>query len=596
MLECTGKQVRRADLAVPARFLDTVDTQRQAPALRWHGAGSRREMSWGEYATRVARLAAGFGQLGVRRGDRIGLLLRNRPEFHVADLAALFAGAVPVSFYNTSPPDRLAFLIGHSGARVVLVDDAQGLARIAAVRSQLPELSHVVVVDDAPAGSLSFEELGRATPADLEAAAANLGPTDLATIIYTSGTTGAPKGAMITHRNVTSAVDGALLALRRDVEGYEMISALPMAHVAERVASHYLHVSAGTCVTTCPDVAFLPKYLAEVHPRAFFAVPRLWEKAASLISALADLDPAGRAAFDRALAVGAQVAVLDGRPPGASLARRFEEADHLLAQVRSLVGLDRCEVAVTTAAPISVDVLEFFRSLGVPLSELYGLSEATGPVTWDPVHPVPGDVGRPLPGVDVDISGDGEILVRGPTVFAGYLDDRASTAAAIDAGGWLHTGDLGVQRDGRLRVVGRQKDLLVTAGGENVAPSAIESLLRSHRLVSEAFVAGDRRPYLVALLTLDPEARDEFLAAQVAAGASTGTEPPTGAADDPVRRELSRWVDEINRRVTRVEQVKRFAVLEREWDADSDEMTPTMKLKRQAVLDKFNEEIDRLYR
>jgi long-chain acyl-CoA synthetase len=580
---------------VLARLLDTVAVRRLEPALRWQRDGTWLGMSWDEYTARASCVASGFRSLGLQRGERVGMLMRNRPEFHVGDLGALLAGAVPVSFYNTSPPERLAYLVRHCGAAVVVVDDVTGFERLCAIREWAPELRHIVVVDDAPAGAVSFDDLESATPVDLEAAVARVMPSDLATVIYTSGTTGTPKGAMITHENVASAVDGALAALGHDVHGYEMISALPMAHVAERVASHYLHMSQGTCVTTCPDVSLLPRYLTMVRPRAFFAVPRLWEKAAALISALADLDPAGRGSFDRAIDVGAQVAALTGADPGPELARSFEETEPLRHAVREVVGLDRCEVAVTTAAPIGVDVLQFFCSLGVPLSELYGLSEATGPVSWDPVHPVPGDVGRPLPGTDVRISDDGEILVRGPAVFAGYLDDPGATAAVVDQDGWLHTGDLGVAEGGRLRVVGRQKDLLVTAGGENVAPSGIESLLRSHRLVSEAFVAGDRRPYLVALLTIDPEARGEFLSSSATRGEAYTTESPS-ADEELIRMELSRWVDEINRRVSRVEQVKRFAVLEKDWDADSDELTATMKVKRQAVLDKFATVIDRLYR
>lgn len=598
MLVATRVQgVASADHPLLARFLETVAARETEPALRWRSDGAWREMSWGDYAARAARAASGFRALGVQPGDRVGLLLHNRPEFHVADLGALLAGAVPVSFYSTSPPERLAYLVGHCGARVVVVDDEAGFERLSDVRAVIREVAHVVVVEKVPPGAVAFDDLLRGTPVDLGAAVDAVEPSDLATVIYTSGTTGTPKGAMITHANVVAAVDGALGALGHHVHGYEMISALPMAHVAERVASHYLHMSEGTCVTTCPDVALLPKYLADVRPRAFFAVPRLWEKAAALISALAELDPAGRGALDAAMEVGARVAALTGADPDPELAGSFEAAEKLLHDVRAVVGLDRCEVAVTTAAPISVDVLQFFRSLGIPLSELYGLSEATGPVTWDPVHPVPGDVGRPLPGTEVRVSEDGEVLVRGPIVFAGYLGDPQATAAAFDEEGWLHTGDLGVMEKGRLRVVGRQKDLLVTAGGENVAPSAIESLLRSHRLVSEAFVAGDRRPYLVALLTIDPEALDEFLASQTARGGATGADGSASpsAADELVRRELDRWVAEINSRVSRVEQVKRFAVLEKEWTADSDELTPTMKVKRQAVLKKFADEIDRLY-
>lgn len=590
------KDLVRDDRPVPSRFLETVAGRPGAPALRWRRDGTWWEMRWEEYAAQVSRVAAGLSALGVRRGDRIGLLLRNRPEFHVADLGSLFAGAIPISYYNTSSPDRLAYLAGHSRASVIVVDDPSGLARVAEVRHRLPDLEHVVVVEDPPAGCVAFAELQRAAPADLEAAAAAIAPTDLATIIYTSGTTGTPKGAMITHANVASAVDGALGALGHHVHGYEMISALPMAHVAERVASHYLHLSEGTCVTTCGDVALLPKYLTEVRPQAFFAVPRLWEKAAALISAVAELSPDGRDQLDRALAAGARVGAGGGGPADTEPSRRSGEPDALLGQVRALVGLDRCDVAVTTAAPINADVLDFFRALGVPLSELYGLSEATGPVTWDPVQPVTGDVGRPIPGVEVQIAGDGEILVRGPTVFAGYLDDPQATAEVLEPDGWLHTGDLGQLADGRLRIVGREKDLLVTAGGENIAPTSLESLLRGHRLVSEAFVAGDRRPYLVALLTLDPEARREFLAAHEADGPGAEADELPVTRDELVRQELDRWVAEVNRRVSRVEQVKRFAVLERDWEADSDELTPTMKVKRQAVLEKFGGEIDRLYR
>jgi long-chain acyl-CoA synthetase len=590
-MECETASKR---ITVLARLLDTVAARGQEPALRWQQDGAWRKMSWDEYATRASRVASGLRSLGVQRGERVGLLMRSRPEFHVSDLGAMLAGAVPVSFYNTSPPERLAFLVRHCGATVVVVDDPTGFERISAIRCETPELRHIVAVDDVPAGGVSFGELQGAAAVDLEAAASRVAPSDLATVIYTSGTTGTPKGAMISHENVASAIDGALGALGHDVHGYDMISALPMAHVAERVASHYLHMSQGTCVTTCPDVALLPMYLTMVRPRAFFAVPRLWEKAAVLIKALADLDPAGRDGFDRAISVGTQVAGLAGTDPDPELARAFDETEELRRGVRALVGLDRCEVAVTTAAPISADVLRFFRSLGVPLSELYGLSEATGPVTWDPVHPVPGDCGMPLPGTDVRISDDGEVLVRGPVVFSGYLDDPEATAAMLD-GGWLHTGDLGFMEGGRLRLVGRKKDILVTAGGENVAPSGIESLLRSHRLVSEAFVAGDGRPYLVALLTLDPEARGDFLSSQGTLVQEAAAEPPM-PDDQLIRQELSRWVDEVNQRVPRVEQVKRFAVLEEDWNPDSDELTPTMKVKRQAVLDKFAAEIDRLYR
>jgi long-subunit acyl-CoA synthetase (AMP-forming) len=559
---------------VTSRLLDTVARRGGDPALRWRHHGTWAEMTWREYATLAAAFATGLRSIGVRPGERVGILLKNRPEFHVADLGALLAGAVPVSFYNTSPSDRLAFLAAHCGAVVAVADDEAGFDRFAVIRGRLPELRHVTVIDDPPDGAIAFSQLVAAPPADLDAATAAIRSSDLATIIYTSGTTGAPKGAMITHGNVAAAVDGLLARLGHHVRAWEMVSALPMAHVAERVASHYLHMAEGTLVTTCPDVTLLPKYVPDVRPRAFFAVPRLWEKSAALVRALAELDPASKATFYGALEHG---------------------DDQVLRPVRQLIGLDRCEVAVSTAAPVGPEVLEFFRALGVPISELYGLSEATGPLSWDPRHPVAGDVGLPLPGTDVRIAPDGEILAKGPIVFPGYLDDPAATASTLDHDGWLHTGDLGVLDDGRLRVVGRQKELLVTAGGENVAPNAIESLLREHPLVSEAFVAGDRRPYLVALLTLDVETVRTFLASR---GVALGDIAPAVPVvhHDFVAAELAQWVAATNRHLSRIEQVKRFAVLDHDWVADSDELTPTMKVKRRVVLEKFADEIDRLYR
>ena len=587
--------VRTSQELVIGRFVETVNRYADAAALRWRVDGTWASLSWGDYAARAAAVAGGLRALGVRRGDRVGLYLRNRPEFHVTDLGLLLLGAVPVSFYNTSPPERLEYLAGHSGAVAVVTDDAAGFERVSALSPRLPSLRRIVVVEDAPDGAVPFTDLLSAAPVDLARAARAARGDEPVTIIYTSGTTGLPKGAVITQDNAIAAVDGLLGALGHPVAGYEMVSALPMAHVAERVASHYLHLSEGTQVTTCADVGLLPRYLSEVRPRAFFAVPRLWEKASALIHALAALDPAGQASFDEALAVGAEVSAARSLAQGGDLARRWEEADRVLAPVRALVGLDRCEVAVTTAAPISPDVLQFFRSLGIPISELYGLSEATGPVTWDPVDPVVGDVGRPLPGTEVRIGPGAEILVRGATVFAGYLDDPAATAQVLDAEGWLHTGDLGVLERGRLRVVGRDKDLLVTAGGENVAPAAIESLLRGHPLVSDAFVVGDARPYLVAMLTLDPEAVGAFAAAS-AAVSETSRAPSSSVQRPALESELARWVEEVNRSLSRVEQVKRFAILEHDWAADSDELTPTMKIKRQAVLTKFADDIDRLYR
>lgn len=580
---------------VTSRLLDTVAQRGADPALRWRVEGAWADMTWSDYVAKAASVATGLRGLGVRPGDRVGFLLRNRPEFHVADLGTLLAAAVPVSFYNTSPPDRLAYLAGHCEATVIIVDDQSALERFELVRDRLPSLRCLVVVDDPPRGTVAFSELLDAPPADVEAVASEIRPSDLATVIYTSGTTGMPKGVMITQANVTASVDGVLDAVGHHVAGWEMVSALPMAHVAERVASHYLHMAEGTLVTTCPEVDLLPEYLADIHPRAFIGVPRLWEKASALIHAAAELDPAQKTAFYEAVAIGAE-AVAAGTARSDDLNSRLDAAESVLGPVRALIGMDRCEIAVTTAAPISPDVLEFFLAIGVPISELYGLSEATGPLTWDPRHPVPGDVGRPLLGVEVRIAPDGEILAKGPIVFPGYLYDPVATAETLDESGWLHTGDLGVMDGDRLRIVGRVKELLVTAGGENIAPNAIECLLRGHPLVNEVFVAGDRRPYLVALFTLDAETVKAFLRSKGIALESSDSSSVSVVHHELVAAELSEWVAHANRNLSRVEQVKRFTVLDHDWVADSDELTPTMKVKRRVVLEKFADEIERLYR
>ena len=588
---------RVGDRTVASDFLATVDERGAVPALRWRDGENWEGWTWSDYADRVGHVAAGLRALGVERGERIAIMTRNRPEFHVVDLAALMIGAVPVSLYNSSAPDQIAYVVNHAAAAVAVVENPTFLERFLKIRDRLPGLRHIVIVSDpeqvAPPDVVTLDRLLAVAPVDLRTAADAVRPDDPATFIYTSGTTGPPKAVVITHRNVLWAMEGLIDALGHGVGGFRTISFLPMAHIAERLTTHYVHAYQGTEVTTCPDPALLPEYLREVRPQLFFAVPRVWEKARSSIAALAGANPDQQAVFESALEVGRDVAGIraEGGELPAELARRWEEAEPVTGLVRGLMGLDQCEVAVTAAAPMPPDVLTFFRSLGLPLSELYGMSETTGTLTWDPRRPRVGDVGSPLPGCEIMLAPDGEILARGGSVFAGYHDDPDRTAAAFDADGWLRTGDLGVLEAGRLRIVGRKKDLIITAGGENVAPSNIESALQSCQLISQACVAGDGRPYLVALLTLDPDVLPVWAGDHDLAELSF-TEL-TRHAD--VRAEIKREIGEVNRHLSRTEQIRRFAILDHEWAVDSDELTPTMKMRRERVLAKYAAEINALY-
>ena len=533
----------------------------------------------------------------MERGERVVLMTRNRPEFHVTDTAAMLVGAVPMSLYNSSSAEQVRYVASHAQAVVAVVDSPKYLERFLKVRDELPRLRHLVIVSNpeamAPPDVIHFQRLLDAAPADLRTAAQAVQPHDMATLIYTSGTTGPPKAVEITHANVAWTVRSLLEAVGHGITGWRMVSFLPMAHIAERVATHYLHLYQGTEVTTCPDPGFIIEYLREVRPQLVFAVPRVWEKACSSIRALSATDPDQQATFEAALEVGRRVseAKAAGQALGPALTRDWEHADGVLSVVRDLIGLDQTQLAVTAAAPIAVDVLVFFRALGVPLSELYGLSESTGPLTWDPYQVVPGDVGRPIPGCEVRIEPDGEILARGGNVFAGYLHDPEQTAQTIDPDSWLRTGDLGVLDDGRLRIVGRKKDLIVTLDGENISPSNIETALQGAPLIGQACVAGDRRPYLVALLTIDPDALRAWARQQ-----GLGVAPSTELLKAPgLEAEIHHEVAEVNRRFSQIEQVKRFAILDHEWPVDADELTPTMKVKRDRVLTKYAAEIDALY-
>jgi long-chain acyl-CoA synthetase len=583
---------------VPAAFVDTVRSRPNAVALRWKDGDAWREWTWSDYAERSARLAASLQSIGVGRGDRVVMMMCNRPEFHVADLAVLLLGATPISIYNSSAPDQIEYLAGHCDASVAILEGQAFLTRFQEARPALDNLRHVITVEDTGGkdGVLAWEDLLAVAPLDLDKAAATAQPEDIATVIYTSGTTGPPKGVVLDHENICWTVQ----SLRRclddiDVEGRRLVSYLPMAHIAERMTSHYQGITFGYEVSTCPDASKIAQYLPEVKPEVFFAVPRVWEKMHSGIMAMASADPARKQQLEAALGVGLKAS--DYRARGeelpSDLQAEWEQAEAGgLGLVRGLIGLDQCEAAISGAAPIAVEVFDFFRALGVPISEIYGMSESSGPMTWAAFRIKAGTVGPEIPGCEVRLAEDGEVICRGGNVFRGYLNDPEKTAEALDADGWLHSGDIGVlDDDGYLRIVDRKKELIITAGGKNVSPANLETALKAQELIGQACVIGEARPFISALVVLDPDVATGWAAGR-------GIQPTSlmELADHPeVKAEIEREVASAMESFNQAESVKKVTILHEEWLADSEELTPTMKLKRRGIAAKYAREIEQLY-
>ena len=517
------------------------------------------DITWDDYAQRVREVAAGLAGLGLQRGDIVACWLSNRPEFDIADAAAMHLGAASFSVYPTYTAEQAEHVIGDAGARI-LITEPQFLERALAVRdSGRTAVEPVVVLDDsADAETLAWEELpGCAEPGfDFEARAAAVQPDDLLTLIYTSGTTGPPKGVQITHRNVMSLL--ASLSGRLGLpDGIRAISWLPMAHVAERLCTHYFPIVHGWSVTTCSNPKAIAGLIPEVRPEFFFSPPRLWEK------------------------LRAGVLASSGDMP---------EGDATAAALRA-IGFDALRVAIVGAAPCPPEVVRFWHALGVRLCEVYGMSETTGVATVNPPDAVRiGTVGPPLPNVEVRLGEADEVLVRGANVMRGYRNLPEKTAEALDAEGWLHTGDVGAFDDaGYLKIVDRIKEIIISAAGKNMSPANIEAELKtSGRLIGQACCIGDARPYNVALITLDPDAAAAFAAGH-------GIAPDAVATDDVVCAEVAAEVETANTRLARVEQIRKFTILPEDWVADGDELTPTMKLKRAAINAKYGTEIEALY-
>jgi long-chain acyl-CoA synthetase len=575
-------------------FLDAVQGAAGQPALRTLGPDAR-VLTYGDYADQVARVAAGLQAMGVRKGDRVVLMLRNIPEFHVLDTAITFCGATPISIYNSSAPEQIAYLAGHSEARFAIVEDDLLLERFATARPNLPLLRAVAAVRGTT--EITYAGLVGHDPIDLEAAAHGVQPSDLATVIYTSGTTGPPKGVMLTQRNLVYTLlmtEHSALAAAPDLFGFRTISYLPMAHIAERMSTHYTAVAARYDVACLPDMAQLGGALREVRPQILVGVPRVWEKLhAGLVAALsADTEKLTKFEAGIAAAVPIVHAKLAGDATDEQLATLAFLDEVAFAPVRALLGLDALRIAITSAAPIAPELVDWFRALGVPLTELYGMSESSGPMTWEAVHPRAGSVGRAIPGCEVVLAPDGELLCRGGNVFAGYLKDPARTAEMFDADGWLHSGDIAtIADDGLIHIVDRKKELVITAGGKNISPANLEAKLKLVPLVGQACAIGDAKPFMSALLVLDPDQARAF-AAREGLGELALDEL---AVHPRVAAVVEAGVHEAMAEFNNAEQVKRWTILGLEWLADSDELTPTMKLKRRNVATKYAAEIAAMY-
>ncbi len=582
------------DLTVARQFVRTVAAEGDRVALRARNAQGWVEWTWAEHADRVARAANGLRRLGARRGDRIVLMMRNCPEFHVLDLAALLIGAVPVSIYNSSSADQVHYLVNHCQARFAVVEDSGFLQRFETARG-IPGLERVGVVHPEGAADFTFDQLLESEPIDIASAAVEGSVDDLVTVIYTSGTTGPPKGVMITNAN--AAWTGESLRRRfpfeADYAGKRVVSYLPMAHIAERMVSHYLHLALGFEVSTCPEPNRIIEYLTEVRPHVLFGVPRVFEKIhAGVRSALAS-DPERAKRFEEALEASAPIAIK--RSWGTTSADDDATWDFLdevaLRPARETLGLDELLMAITGAAPMRGELLMWFRAIGVPLSEVYGMSESSGPITWTPERIKPGSVGPAIPGCEVSLASDGELICRGGNVFAGYLDQPSQTDEALD-GGWLHTGDIAtVDEDGYYTIVDRKKELIITAGGKNVSPANLEAALRMIPLISQACAVGDGRPFVAAIVTLDP---DETATWAKAHGVEE-TDLAHLSRDPLLVAEVEREVAEAMEPFNNAERVKKVAILDHDWHDDSAFLTPTQKLKRRAILSTYAATIDALY-
>jgi len=581
-----------------AALLRSAVESGSGPAMRFFRDGQWRRLSYPQVYERAHELARGLIALGIEPGDRVAILSVTRPEWTLADLAILWAGAIGVPIYHTNSPHECEHVLRDSGARAIFCEDPEQVAKVAPLRERLEGFEHVIAFTGESEGTLSLDELvargGEVGDGEIERRLAAVKGSDPATIVYTSGTTGAPKGCVLTHDNLRSNLEMAVARLELAGGPKKTFYLwLPLAHVLARVVQYVgLHIGAEIAYWR-GDPKLLLEDIQEIEPTHLPSVPRVFEKIYNRALAGVEDSPLRKRIFEWGLEIGRRWMIARERgqrvPPG--VAALYPLADKLvLSKIRSLFG-SRLEWAVTGAAPVEAEILEFFHAAGVYVLEGYGMTEASAVVT---VNTIPehrfGSVGKPLPGTEVRLGEDGELQVRGPQVFAGYWGHEDASREAVPDG-WLRTGDLAhIDEDGYVYITGRKKEIIITSSGKNVTPASIENALTQTRWIANAVVYGDRRPYITALVTLDPTEIDAL-----AEKLGVPADPAAMARDARVREEIGRVIDEVNQRFARIEQVKRFFILERDLTQEEGELTPTGKVKRNVVYERYAQRFAEVY-
>ncbi len=584
-------------------FAEAVEKWGEQPALHWKDNGDWKTLTWRAYRDEVAAVTIALRSLGFGPGQFGLIMARNAPEHVIADLGIVHAGGAAISVYNTLAPEQLEYVANHSEATVAFVEDAGFLEKFLAIRSATPNLHHLVLVHgDAPDGVMTWDslvargrELHAAEPEAFEESWRAVGPEDTISLIYTSGTTGPPKGVVYSHNNIIWTLESVQRFWA--IEPQTLVSYLPLAHVAERFTSQWRGIALGHEVWLCPDPNQLLQFLVEARPTFFVGVPRVWEKLMAGLGAgiAAEPDEAKRQMAQGAVsaAISAYRLRHEGKPVSEELAAAVERAQPLFVLLRSKVGLDRCTTAITSTAPCRPEVHEFWAALGLPLYEVWGMSELTGPATVVPMddHQAP-SIGRPMPGVEVRLGEDGELLVRGGNVMVGYYKEPGKTSDMIDAEGWVHSGDIAEPGPhGQYRIIDRKKELIITSAGKNISPANLEALAKSSPIIGQAVAVGDARNFISVLLVLDPQVAPAWAKARGVAAASM----PELAEHPAVIEEVRRALTAANSHLSRVEQFKRFTILPTEWSPESEELTPTMKLKRRVIYSKYGPQIEAMY-
>jgi long-chain acyl-CoA synthetase len=591
--------------SLPSILLRRAATTPDLVAVREKDRGRWTTYTWSEYGARMTAVARGLHELGVGPGDRVAVHAENCPPWLFADLATQALGAITVGIYPTSPAAEVEYLLGHSESKVLVAEDEEQVDKAMAVRKQLPALERIVVIDprgvdmsdDILMSLAELEALGASSSFDVAASAAAVDPEEAAIIVYTSGTTGPPKGAMLSHRNLQVAAEGSGGVF--DVsERTEVLSYLPLCHIAERLISGIDAVAQGYVVNFGEGGESFTEDLREVQPTFFLGVPRVWEKLmAGITIRMADAGLLKRLNYGLWMRVGRGVARRrwsGGKLHGLDAVRYGLGWLLLYRPLRAKLGMSRVEGVLSGAAPIAPQVLEFFWTIGVPVREGYGQTENTAQGTITPADDVRlGMVGKPVPGVEVKIAEDGEILTRGAGTFLGYFKNPEATAEMVDAEGWLHTGDVGeMDADGFLKITDRKKDIIITAGGKNISPSEIENKLKVSPFVREAIVIGDQRKYLTALIGIELDTVSSW-ALQNRIGFTTYADL---SSKEQVVALIGSWVNEVNAELAQVETIKRYALLPKELDQEDGEVTATQKVKRKAIEAEFADLIEEMYR